>query len=64
MLTTFGSGPSDVHPGYQSSNDMSGEIFTDTDAAHNILVMEIIQLISNLEVARLRVVGPVSALKA
>ena len=30
MLTTFGSGPSDVHPGYQSSNDMSGEIFTDT----------------------------------
>jgi len=34
------------------------------DAAHDSLVMEIIQLISNLEVARCWVVNSVSALRA
>ena len=64
LRTIFGSGPGDVNPGYQSSNDMAGENLPQRDAAHDILVMEIIQLISNLEVVRPWVVGSVSALKA
>ena len=64
MPTTFDPSPGDVNPGYPPANEMTAENLPHRDVAHDILVMEIIQLISNLEVARCWVVDSVSALRA